>query len=160
MSERNASESLDVFVVSGVGVDTIVRVPALDLPRVDSMFVPPIRRYVGHTGNGVALGCKALGLRTALVDMIGDDGEAALIRRSYREKGLEFGYATHPAGTRRSVILVDPEGRRMSFFDGRQPNDAVPDASLWRNGIARARHVHVSIASGLQQGRPNTMAAK
>jgi acarbose 7IV-phosphotransferase len=159
MPERNASESLDVFVVSGVGVDTIVRAPSLDLPRFDSMFVPQIRRYVGHTGNGVALGCKALGLRTALVDMMGDDGEAALIRRSYREKSLEFGYATHPACTRRSVILVDPEGRRMSFFDGRQPNDAVPDASLWRNGIARARHVHVSIMPWARHALADAIAA-
>jgi acarbose 7IV-phosphotransferase len=159
MPERNASESLDVFVVSGAGVDTIVRVPTLSLSHVDSMLVLPIHRYVGHSGNGVALGCKALGLRTAFVDMIGDDEEADLIRRSYRENGLEFGYATHPAGTRRSVILVDPEGRRMSFFDGRQPNDAVPDASLWREGIARARHVHVSIMPWARHALADAIAA-
>ena len=151
--------SLDVFVVSGVGVDTIVRVPTLDLPRVDSMLVPPIQRYVGHSGNGVALGCQALGLRTAFVDMIGDDPEGALVRKSYREKGLEFGYTTHPAGTRRSVNLVDPEGRRMSFFDGRQPNDAVPEASLWRDGIARARHVHVSIMPWARHALADAIAA-
>ena len=152
-------DKLDVFVVSGVGVDTIVRVPTLDLPRVDSLFVPPIRRYVGHTGNGVALGCMALGLRTAFVDMIGDDPEGAFIRESYREKRLEFGYVTHPAGTRQSVILVDPEGRRMSFFDGRQPNDAVPDASLWRDGIARSRHIHVSIMPWARHALADAIAA-
>jgi acarbose 7IV-phosphotransferase len=152
-------EPLDVFVVSGVGVDTIVNVPSLDLPRVDSMFVPPIKRYVGHTGNGVSLGCMALGLRTAFVDMIGEDDEAELVRRSYREKGLEFGYATHPAGTRRSVILVDPQGHRMSFFDGRQPNDAIPDPSLWRDGIDRARHVHVSIMPWARHALTDAIAA-
>ena len=65
-------DPLDIFVISGVGIDTIVKVPSLDLTRVDSMFVPPIQRYIGHTGNGVALGCMALGLRTAFVDMIGN----------------------------------------------------------------------------------------
>jgi sugar/nucleoside kinase (ribokinase family) len=152
-------EPLDVFVVSGVGVDTIVKVPSLDLPRVDSMLVPPIRRYVGHAGNGVALGCLALGLRTALVDMIGDDEEADLIRRWYREQGLEFGYATHPAGTRRSVNLVDPDGHRLSFFDGRQPNDAVPEPSLWRSGSERARHVHVSIMPWARHALAEAIAA-
>jgi sugar/nucleoside kinase (ribokinase family) len=159
MNAGQGNRPLDVFVVSGVGVDTIVRVPTLALPRVDSLFVPPIRRYVGHTGNGVALGCKALGLRTAFVDMIGDDPEGDLIRASYREKGLEFGYVTHPAGTRQSVILVDPDGRRLSFFDGRQPNDAVPDASLWRDGITRARHVHVSIMPWARHALADAIAA-
>lgn len=159
MFDRTSLDPLDVFVVSGVGVDTIVRVPTLDLPRIDSLFVPPIRRYVGHTGNGVALGCMALGLSTAFVDMIGDDAEGAFIRASYREKGLAFGYVTHPAGTRQSVILVDPEGRRMSFFDGRQPNDAVPDASLWRDGIARARHIHVSIMPWARHALADAIAA-
>jgi sugar/nucleoside kinase (ribokinase family) len=52
---------------------------------------------------------------------------------------------THPSGTRRAVNLVEPGGRRMSFFDARHPADLLPDRELWADGIRRARHVHVSI---------------
>lgn len=136
---------VDVLVVGGAGIDTIVPVPGLPLPVVDSLPVPPIRSYVGNTGNGVALGCLALGLRTLFVDVIGDDPEGARIRDHYAAAGLEFRAVTSPGGTRRSVVLVDREGRRLSLYDGREPAGAVVDRSLWTDGIARARHVHVSI---------------
>lgn len=136
---------VDVFVVGGVGMDVIVEVEELPLPVVDSVTVPPIRSYVGHTGNGVALGCLALGLRTLFADVIGDDPEGAVVRAHYEATGLEFRHVTHPSGTRRSVNLVDRDGRRMSLYDGRHPFDLVPDPALWTEGIARSRHVHVSI---------------
>jgi sugar/nucleoside kinase (ribokinase family) len=137
---------LDVFVVGGTGIDIVVRVPSLPLPvRADSIMVPPIDRYVGHTGTGVALGCQALGLRTALVDVIGDDEEGRSVRDACERAGLDFGWQTHPSGTRRAVNLVDPAGRRLSLYDARQPADLVADTALYQDRIARARHVHVSI---------------
>lgn len=55
---------LDVSVIGGSGVDTIVSVPQLDMPVADSHMVPMVQTRVGHTGDNVALGCHALGLRT------------------------------------------------------------------------------------------------
>ncbi len=71
---------LDVFVVGGVGIDTIVRVPSLPPDGRESFQVPPVESYVAHTGHGVAFGCQALGLRTALADVIGQDAEGSRIR--------------------------------------------------------------------------------
>jgi acarbose 7IV-phosphotransferase len=139
--------SLDVFVVGGVGIDTIVRVPSLPPPDLESFQVPPITSYVAHTGHGVAFGCHALGLRTALADVIGDDQEGRRIAAAYASAGVDLWPVVHPSGTRRAVNLVAPDGRRMSFYDARHPADLVPDASLWRPGIASAAHVHVSIMS-------------
>jgi len=79
---------LDVLVIGGVGIDTIVRVPSLPLADADSIAVDPIESYLGHTGHGVALGCHLLGLNAGLVDVIGDDPEGARIRRTYQELGL------------------------------------------------------------------------
>ena len=101
---------LDVLVVGGTGVDHIVRVPLLPLPVRDSLTVPPIQSVVGHTGTGVALGCAALGLRTALVDVIGDDMEGRLVQDRFASAGVELATATHPSGTRRAVNLVTPDG--------------------------------------------------
>ena len=136
---------LDLVVFAGVGIDTIVRVPALPLAMADSIHVGPVRDYVAHTGNGVALGSHALGRATTLLDFIGEDAQAELIHARYRERGLPFNYQIHPSGTRRSVNLVDPAGRRLSLYDGRHPDELRMDRAYYRPFLERATHAHFSI---------------
>jgi sugar/nucleoside kinase (ribokinase family) len=147
---------VDVLVVGGAGVDTIVRVPELPLPvnpatggsgarHPDSIGVEPITEYVAHTGTGVALGCHALGLATTFVDYIGDDHAGELIRRRYAAVGLDFRWLTSPAGTRRAVNLVAPSGERLSLYDGRDTEDLRMPRSHYVSLLHKARHVHVSI---------------
>ncbi|MFI0896241.1 carbohydrate kinase family protein [Streptomyces sp. NPDC020983] len=134
----------DVLVVGGTGVDTIVLVDELAVPRGDSRSVPPIRDYVAHTGNGVALGFRALGLATAFIDFLGEDAQGRMILERYAEAGLDFHHLPAPAGTPRSVNLVDREGRRFSFYDGRHPLDLRLPEEFYLPYVERARHVHVS----------------
>jgi sugar/nucleoside kinase (ribokinase family) len=134
----------DVLVVGGTGVDTIVRVGELALPTGDSTCVPPIRDYVAHTGNGVALGFHALGLATKFIDFLGDDAQGRMILDRYAAAGLDFSHLPAPAGTPRSVNLVDLQGRRFSFYDGRHPEGLRLPRDFYLPYVARARHVHVS----------------
>ncbi|MEU8075555.1 carbohydrate kinase family protein [Catellatospora citrea] len=134
----------DVLVLGGVGVDTIVLVPELAVPPGDFFPVPPIRDYVAHSGNGVALGFHALGLRTKLVDFLGDDMLGALVLARYAELGLDFSHVTAPNGTPRAVNLVDKAGRRFSFFDGRHPHDLVLPPDFYLPHLQRARHAHIA----------------
>lgn len=136
---------IDILVVGGVGIDTIVRVPSLPLAMADSIHVPAVRDYVAHTGNGVALGSHALGRTTKLIDFIGADPQAAQILARYAERGLDFSYIVHPSGTRRSVNLVDPAGRRLSLYDGRHPNDLAMPREFYLPLLERSRHMHLSI---------------
>ncbi|MCK2216033.1 PfkB family carbohydrate kinase [Actinomadura sp. ATCC 31491] len=133
--------SHDVLVLGGAGVDTTVYVPELPLPYRDTYQVPPVVDRIGNTGAGVALGCHALGLGVAFADLLGDDPQGALIRHALRD--LDCSYGTAEAGTRRSVLLVGPDGRRTSFFDPK----ATPGERLPRHTYAgvRARHAHVSL---------------
>ncbi|MGW4274018.1 carbohydrate kinase family protein [Streptomyces seoulensis] len=142
--DRRTSDH-DVLVVGGVGVDTIVRVPELRLPPGDSVFVEPLRDYVGHTGNGVALGCHALGLRTKFLDFLGDDPQGRMVLDHYARHGLDFSHRVSPHGTPRSANLVDAEGRRFSFFDGRHPADLRLPRDFYLPFLERAAHVHLSI---------------
>lgn len=135
----------DVLVVGGAGVDTVVRVNHLPLPLKDSLLVPPIRDYVGHTGNGVALGCHMLGLRTKFIDFIGGDQQGQLLLARYASEGLDFSYLTHASGTRRSVILVDKEGNRLSLYDPRHPFGLKMSRDFYLPMIESCRHAHVSI---------------
>lgn len=136
--------SYDVLVIGGSGVDTIVQVAELQVPPGDYVPVPPIRDYVAHTGNGVALGFHALGLSTRFIDYLGDDPAGRLIRARYADVGLDFHTLPAPAGTPRSVNLVDQQGRCFSFYDGRHPADLRLPTEFYRPHVAGARHVHVS----------------
>ena len=149
----------DVLVVGGAGVDTIVRVNELPVPFADSHVVPPIDMHVGHTGSGVALGCHRLGLATRFVDVIGDDHEGRLVLDRFAAEGLAFDHVVHESGTRRAVNLVDDLGRRMSFYDPRHPYDLMPDAALWREPLAQARHVHASIMPWTVRALEDAVAA-
>ena len=150
---------LDVLVIGGVGIDTIVRVPSLPLKDVDSIGVQPIESYLGHTGHGVTLGCHLLGLRAGLVDVIGDDPEGDRIRWTYDELRLPLHVAIHPSGTRRSVNLVAPDGRRLSLYDGRQPAGLRVDPDLWRTNVVHAQHVQVSIMDFARYALGDAIAA-
>ncbi|MFB4282829.1 carbohydrate kinase family protein [Nonomuraea sp. MTCD27] len=131
----------DVLVLGGAGVDTTVYVPELPLPYKDTYLVPPVVDRIGSTGAGVALGCHALGLGVAFADLIGDDPQGALIRHALRDLDCRWGPAA--AGTRRSVLLVGPDGRRTSLHDPKfTPGERLP-RELYSD--VRPRHVHVSI---------------
>ncbi|GGX99613.1 carbohydrate kinase family protein [Streptomyces minutiscleroticus] len=150
---------IDVLVVGGVGVDTIANVPRLPLPDSDTIKVPPMHEYVAHTGNGVAMGLHRLGLGVHLVDTIGDDSRGRMIIDHYASAGLPFDHHVHPAGTRRSVNLVDPAGRRLSLYDGRQPAEDAPPADLYRVPMRRARHVHASLVPWSRHALADAVAA-
>ncbi len=140
-----SASSRRVLVAGGVGIDTIVRVPSLPLAQRDSIHVPPVADYVAHTGNGVALGLLALGHRPLLIDFIGEDPQAELVHARYRERGMDFDYLVHPSGTRRSVNLVEPGGRRLSLYDGRHPDTLRMPRDFYLPRLRGAEHVHLSI---------------
>ncbi|MFJ3581859.1 carbohydrate kinase family protein [Streptomyces sp. NPDC090127] len=143
MSQHN--DRYDVVVVGGSGVDTVIRVDALPVPLADSVHVGPIEEWPGHTGGNVALGTRALGLRVALLDCVGDDWIGTLVRQRMAEGDVEFHPVISPAGTRRAVNLVDAAGRRMSFYDGRDPAELRMPREHYLPRLRRARHAHVSI---------------
>ncbi|MER6912190.1 carbohydrate kinase family protein [Streptomyces sp. NPDC000594] len=126
-------------------MDTLVPVGALPVPLADAHPVGPVREQPGQTGGFVALGCRALGLEVTLLDFLGDDWAGRLVRERMAAGGVRFAPLHAPAGTRRAVNLVDPEGRRMSFYDARDPGGTRMDPEVYRPHLRRARHVHLTI---------------
>lgn len=140
-----------VLVLGGAGVDTIVYVPELPLPFRDSYSVPAIEVRAGQTGDNVALGLRALGLRTAHIDVLGDDREGELVRALHEAWDVRLVAVPTAAGTKRAVNLVDPEGRRLSLYDVSRGGDAdrLP-LDVVAAHAASARLVHVSITHPCQ----------
>jgi sugar/nucleoside kinase (ribokinase family) len=142
---RPPSGGHDVLVIGGTGVDTTVYVPELPLPYADTYAVPPVVDRIGNTGSGVALGCHALGLGVKLVDLIGEDPQGSLIRAHLERRDVDFAWEIVPEGTRRSVLLVGPDGRRLSLYDARfAPGQRLP-RELYLPVLRAARHAHVSL---------------
>ncbi|MCI3238996.1 MULTISPECIES: PfkB family carbohydrate kinase [Streptomyces] len=150
------SRDIDVLVLGGAGVDTIVHVPQLPLPYADSYMIEQgIRTRAGQTGDFVALGLDALGLRVHHLDMLGDDHEGDLVRALHTEKGIAFTAIPHPAGTKRAVNLVGPDGRRLSLYDvsRTQGEDRFPEDTV-RTLAGASRHVHVTITQPCADALP------
>lgn len=146
----------DVLVLGGAGVDTIVRVPELPLPFADSYHVDSgVHTRAGQTGDFVALGLAALGLDVHHLDLIGDDPEGDLVRALHRDRGIPLTALPQPAGTKRAVNLVGPDGRRLSLYDTSRarPGDRFPDDVL-RPLAEAARHVHVTITQPCAEALP------
>ncbi|WP_415937710.1 adenosine kinase [Streptomyces sp. 039-1] len=141
------SRDIDVLVLGGAGVDTIVHVPELPLPYADShMIRPGIETRAGQTGDFVALGLHELGLRTHHLDLLGDDPEGDLVRALHRDRGIPLTTVPQPAGTKRAVNLVGPDGRRLSLYDDTRSREAdrFPERTV-RELAGASRHAHVSI---------------
>jgi acarbose 7IV-phosphotransferase len=140
-----SSFGFDVLVLGGAGVDTVVYVPELPLPYADGYLVPAIEMRAGQTGDGVAIGLAALGLRTHHLDVLGADREGDLVRELHERHSVGLTAVPTAAGTKRAVNLVDPQGRRLSLYDSSRGGDErFPDGLVER--LARSsRHVHVSI---------------
>ncbi|WBB49768.1 PfkB family carbohydrate kinase [Verrucosispora sp. WMMA2044] len=146
----------DLLVIGGLGVDVRVRVPRLPLPVVDSVTVDPIELRVGNTGAGVVLAAHALGLRVTVLDTVGADPAGAVVRAALARTGVRTVLADDPAGTRRSVNLVDPGGRRMSLYDPRDSDGPPPVAAARVAELVQdATHVHLSIMGWVRKLLPD-----
>ncbi|KKJ99904.1 carbohydrate kinase family protein [Micromonospora sp. HK10] len=146
---------VDLLVIGGLGVDIRVRVPALPPAAADSLAVPPIDLRIGNTGAGVALAAHALGLRVTVVDVLGADPAGDVVRTALARTSVRTVLADAPAGTRRSVNLVDPAGRRMSLYDPRPWSGPAPFAAAELTALVRdAAHVHVSIMDWARDALP------
>ncbi|QLQ37198.1 carbohydrate kinase family protein [Micromonospora robiginosa] len=146
---------VDLLVIGGLGVDVRARVPALPLPAADSLTVPPVELRIGNTGAGVALAAHALGLRVTLVDVLGADPAGDVVRAALARTSVRTVLVDAPAGTRRSVNLVDPAGRRMSLYDPRPWSGPPPFAEAELAAlVAGAAHVHVSIMDWARDALP------
>ncbi|SCF44006.1 carbohydrate kinase family protein [Micromonospora mirobrigensis] len=146
---------VDLVVIGGLGVDLRVRVPGIPLPAADSMVVPPIEARIGNTGSGVALAAHALGLRVRLVDVLGADPAGAVVRAALGRTSVATTLVQSPGGTRQSVNLVDPAGRRMSLYDPSPWSGPAPFGDEELAGLLRdAAHVHVSIVDWARDALP------
>jgi sugar/nucleoside kinase (ribokinase family) len=134
------------LVIGGTGIDTVVPVAGLPVLGADSARPQgPIEDHVSHTGTCVALALRALGEQVSVIDTVGDDEPGRRVVAAFSGWGIGLRAAPAPAGTRRAVNLMSPDGRRLSLYDGRDvPGYRLPE-DYYRPLPEGVRHVHVTI---------------
>jgi sugar/nucleoside kinase (ribokinase family) len=148
------------LVIGGTGIDTVVPVAGLPVLGADSARPQgPIEDHVSHTGTCVALALHALGERVTVIDTVGDDEPGRRVRAAFEEWGIGLRVAPAPAGTRRAVNLMSPDGRRLSLYDGRDvPGYRLPE-EYYRPLPGGVRHAHVTIMDWARHLIPELRAA-
>jgi len=157
------SRDNDVLVLGGAGVDTIVYVPRLPLPYADSYMIEQgIRTRAGQTGDFVALGLCALGLRVHHLDMLGDDPEGDLVRALHRERGIALTAVPQPAGGVSFAPKITPADAQVDWklpahVVDRQIRACTPDPGAWTelDGVRlKLGPVALDPADSADRGRP------
>lgn len=105
-------EPLEAVVVGRVGADLY---PAPDQLRRPLSEIERYERFVGGFAGNVATGLARLGVRTAIVSRVGDDGHGAFVRAFLEAEGVDVRW-----------LGVDPELRTALAFCEIWPPDRFP----------------------------------
>lgn len=102
-----------VHVVGNVGLDTTFRLSRFPKPG-ETLNALEARVALGGKGANQAFAALRAGAETTLWSAVGDDMEAAVVRRGLEGAGLrDDGLAVLPLPTDRSAVLVDGAGENL-----------------------------------------------
>ncbi|HEX3974800.1 MAG TPA: carbohydrate kinase family protein [Solirubrobacteraceae bacterium] len=153
---------LDLLVLGDVNPDLVLADAVLDVAFGQAeTLVDDAQLTIGGSGAIMACAAARLGLRTALVGLVGPDQFGEFMLRAVSERGVDVtGVTVDPdVRTGLTVVLARPGDRAILTFPGAiaaMSADRV-DAGL----LGRARHVHVSsffLQTGLAPGLARLLA--
>ena len=138
------NRDFDVLVVGDANPDLILRGDVVPRFGQSEQLLDSADLTVGGSGAIVAHGLARLGLRVALVAVIGDDTFGALTRQQLSAAGVDTSeLRTDPARpTGLSVILTHGDSRSTLTLIGSIA--ALDPAGIGPDLLRRARHVHAS----------------
>ena len=136
---------LDLLVLGDCNPDLILRGGAVE-PAFGQAerLIDAADLTIGGSGAIMACGAARLGLRTAIVGVLGDDEFGRFMIQALSERGVETAglVVDTRARTGLSVILSRDQDRAILTFPGAIA--ALEPAAIDPALIARARHIHVS----------------
>ena len=152
-----ADRDVDLLVVGEVNPDVVVadRDPHPAFGQAERM-VEGIRLTIGSSSVITACGAARLGLRVAMVGVVGDDAFGRFMLDAMDERGLDVTSVRTAPGvpTGASVILSD--GHDRAILTARGTIGAVTATDVPDALLTRARHLHIG-SWFLQEGlRPET----
>ena len=116
---------------------------------------------IGSSSAIVACGAARLGLRTALIGVVGDDEFGRFMLKALAERAVDVSscIVDKTLATGMSVVLSQPQDRAILTYPGAIP--ALRADQIDRAMLRRARHLHVGsyfLLDGLRPGLPGLYA--
>jgi sugar/nucleoside kinase (ribokinase family) len=133
--------------VVGIGQCSIDHVAVVDgfPPYAGKVAMQSYRRLPGGQIATALLACARLGLRTAFVSSVGDDGVAEAVLAPLRAAGVDVSRVLEIAGatSQLALIIVDQRKGERTVIWHRDPRLALPRARLARADVERGRALHL-----------------
>ncbi len=104
-----------VVVVGDANVDMVIRLPDRSKGKQPDMAVSVPKLYGGGTAANTAVAVARLGVQTAFVGGLGDEGYGRMVRDELREEGIDLsGLRIIPDSFTPMVIaMIEPDGERL-----------------------------------------------
>jgi sulfofructose kinase len=118
----------DVLGIGIAAVDELLRVPAFPGPD-GKVRVTDWQRACGGLAATALVAAARLGASTAFAGVLGTDDLSDVVDRALRAEGVDTTHAVRlaHAGPGRSIVVVDPFGRRIVYSD---PNRTIAAADV------------------------------
>jgi 5-dehydro-2-deoxygluconokinase len=134
---------IEAVVVGRVGVDFTPATPRTSLAEADG-FVRAVGGFVGNIGTGLA----RLGIRTAVISAVGDDGHGEHVRAFLAGEGIDVGWLVIRPASRTQVAFFEvwpPEHFPVTFYRlAPAPETQLTESDLPAAMLAEAPLVIVS----------------
>ena len=153
---------VDVVVVGDANPDVVLRGDVVPRFGQVEQLLDAADLVLGGSAAIVASGLARLGVRTALVSVVGNDPLGEFVRSTLVGRGVDVRWLrTHPTlSTGLSVILSAPDDRAILTFPGTVAALSADDVDL--DLVRSARHVHAAspfLQTQLVAGLPRLLAA-
>jgi sugar/nucleoside kinase (ribokinase family) len=154
--------SLDLVVLGDCNPDLIVSGDVVPAFGQVEQIVDDARLTIGGSGAIVAAGAARLGLRTALIGVVGDDALGRFQREALAERGVEMGGVVVDSELPTGVSVVLSAGDDRAILTSLGTIDALCGARVQRDLLLSARHVHAGsyfLQARLRPDLPGLFAA-
>ncbi|MFX1454107.1 MAG: carbohydrate kinase family protein [Promethearchaeota archaeon] len=101
--------------------------------------------YIGQAGGYASRGLAQLGYKVGLIDYIGEDYSGNYIKSELEKDGIEMMLFIDPLGTRRSINLMNKDGTRKNFYDGKSHMELVPDLEKCKSFLSKTKNSHFNL---------------
>jgi len=142
----NKIKDFYIVVVGNVGIDINIYFASQSIDLGTETNFTEILDNVGQSGGYSTRGFAQLGLNTAFIWSVGSNFTGQQILKVLEADSINLDEVFNdPAGTCRSVNIMFPDGRRVSFYDGKSSPDQKPDLKLCKSILTRSNLAHISI---------------
>jgi sugar/nucleoside kinase (ribokinase family) len=142
--EAPRGAAFDVVGLGQCSIDHVALVAAFP-PYAGKVAMRGYRRLPGGQIATALLACARLGLRSAFVSSVGDDGVAEAVLAPLRAAGIDVSRVLEIPGatSQLALIVVDESSGERTVIWHRDPRLAIPRERLARADVERGRALHL-----------------